>query len=223
MRIRSFIIAYALVLAILLFADRRPGSMQQDRYSHVVDLTDGEVTGNHTLSRESSKESRTHIIAPGALIPGTWNAGQIPAERLVAPMIVMDLDAAAQNPQISLDDISAWETRHGMIPQGAVVAIRRAGVLPNSSTPKSNTFPVARDAAQFLIDARYTIGFAVETPVDLTLDRTLARQIALRGTYVVERTAPLSSVPASGSLVIVAPAKEKKAGEGRVRILAMVR
>ena len=223
MRIRSFIIAYALVLAILLFADRRPGSMQQDRYSHVVDLTDGEVAGNHPVSREPSKESRTHIIAPGALIPGTWNAGQIPAERLVAPMIVMDLDAAAQNPQISLDDISAWETHHGMIPQGAVVAIRRAGVLPNSSTPNSNTFPVARDAAQFLIDARYTIGFAVETPVDLTLDRTLARQIALRGTYVVEQTAPLSSVPATGSLVIVAPAKEKKAGEGRVRILAMVR
>ena len=42
MRIRSFIIAYALVLAILLFADRRPGSTQQDRYSHVVDLTDGQ-------------------------------------------------------------------------------------------------------------------------------------------------------------------------------------
>ena|SRR5579862_46125 len=223
MRIRSFIIAYALVLAILLFADRRPGSMQQDRYSHVVDLTDGEVAGNQTVSRESSSESKTHIIAPGALIPGTWNAGQIPAERLVAPMIVMDLDAGAQNPQISLDDISAWETHHGMIPQGAVVAIRRAGVLPNSSTSNSNTFPVARDAAQFLIDARYTIGFAVETPVDLTLDRTLALQIALRGTYVVEQTAPLSSVPATGSLVIVAPAKEKKAGEGRVRILAMVR
>ena len=42
MQIRSFIIAYALVLAILLFADRRPGSTQQDRYSHVVDLTDGQ-------------------------------------------------------------------------------------------------------------------------------------------------------------------------------------
>ena len=227
MRIRSFIIAYALVLAILLFADRRPGSMQQDRYSHVVDLTDGEVAGNHTVSRESSRESwkasGTHIIAPGALIPGTWNAGQIPAERLVAPMIVMDLNTSTQNPQISLDDISAWETLHGMIPQGAVVAIRRAGVLPNSSSPNSNTFPVARDAAQCLIDARYTIGFAVETPVDLTLDRTLARQIALHGTYVVAQTAPLGSVPATGSLVIVAPAKEKKAGEGRVRVLAMVR
>ena len=43
MRIRSFIIAYALVLAILLFADRRPGPKQPDRYSHVVDLTDGQT------------------------------------------------------------------------------------------------------------------------------------------------------------------------------------
>ena len=75
MRIRSFIIAYALVLAILLFADRRPGSMQQDRYSHVVDLTDGQIAD---MKHASAPESRTRIIAPGALIPGTWAAGQIP-------------------------------------------------------------------------------------------------------------------------------------------------
>src|SRR5271154_6300977 len=123
MRIRSFIIAYALVLAILLFADRRPGPAQQDRYSHVVDLTDGRgATTPHSIA----SESRTHIIAPGALIPGTWSAGQIPPERLVAPLIVMDMNDATRGSSISLDDIAAWESRHGMIPQGAVVAIRRA-------------------------------------------------------------------------------------------------
>src|SRR5271154_3012719 len=91
MRIRSFIIAYALVLAILLFADRRPGSAMQDHYSHVVDLTDGQnATPAHAASA-SIQESRTRIIAPAALIPGTWTAGQIPAERLIAPLIVIDL------------------------------------------------------------------------------------------------------------------------------------
>ena len=75
MRIRSFIIAYALVLAILLFADRRPSSIQQDRYSHVVDLTDGQ---NSTGQHAAPAVSRTRIISPGALIPGTWAAGQIP-------------------------------------------------------------------------------------------------------------------------------------------------
>ena len=226
MRIRSFIIAYALVLAVLLFADRRPGSTQQDRYSRVVDLTDAQ---NATVPRAT--ESRTRIIAPGALIPGTWAAGQIPAERLVAPLVVMDLNAAQDgSPQISLDDISAWESHHGMIPQGAVVAIRRAGThnvpttnaLPTND-PSTTPFPIASDAAQFLMDARYTIGFAVETPVNLTSDRTLARQLALHGSYVVERTARFTSLPATGSLIIVAPARNKKPGETPVRILAMVR
>src|SRR6266853_1988158 len=234
MRIRSFIIAYALVLAILLFADRRPGSTPQDSYSHVVDLTDPQ-----NAAAPHSMESRTRIIAPGALIPGTWAAGQIPAERLVAPLVVLDLNAAINgaindSPQISLDDIAAWEWPHGMIPQGAVVAIRRQGAhdAPKtndlstndlSTNDLSTPFPISRDAAQFLMDARYTIGFAVETPVNMTSDRTLARQLALHGSYVVERTARFTSLPATGSLIIVAPARDKKTGEAAVRILAMVR
>ncbi len=223
MRIRSFIIAYALVLAILLFADRRPGSTEQDRYSHVVDLTDGQ---NGTGQHAAAAGSRTRIIAPGALIPGTWAAGQIPPERLVAPLVVLDLNSAREgSPQISLDDIASWESHHGMIPQGAVVAIRRMGARDDLSTTDLSTtpLPIARDAAQFLVDARYTIGFAVETPVNLTSDRTLARQLALHGTYVVEGAARFTSLPATGSLIIVAPAKNKKPGETPVRILAMVR
>jgi kynurenine formamidase len=227
MRIRSFIIAYVLVLAILLFADRRPGSMQQNRYSHVVDLTEGQnATAQHAT------ESRTRIIAPAALIPGTWAAGQIPPERLVAPLVVMDLqpglEAASGGAQISLDDISAWESQHGMIPQGAVIAIRRAGARDGLSTSDPSKlaltpFPLARDAAEFLMDARDTIGFASETPVNLTSDRALAQQLALHGTYVVEGAAPFTALPATGSLVIVAPAKNKKPGAAPVRILAMVR
>jgi kynurenine formamidase len=226
MRIRSFIIAYALVLAILLFADRRPGPKQQDRYSHVVDLTDGQPAA---APQATATESRTRIIAPAALIPGTWTAGQIPPERLIAPLVVMDLNRALDgSPQISLDDIAAWEAQHGVIPQGAVVAIRCAAANNLSTTELSSApFPIARDAAQFLIDARYTIGFAfdVDTPVDIASDRTLARQLALHGSYVLEGAARFTSLPATGSLIIVAPAKTmiKKPGAAPVRILAMVR
>ncbi|HSZ62106.1 MAG TPA: cyclase family protein [Terriglobales bacterium] len=234
MRIRSFIIAYALVLAILLFADRRPGAHQQDRYSHVVDLTDGpNATAKHATSLETSlepSESRTRIIAPAAIIPGTWTAGQIPPERLVAPLVVMDLKSASEaSPQISLDDIAAWEAQYGIIPPGAVVAIRRADGRDNgaaSDAPaarQSFPLPIARDAALFLVEARDTIGFAVETPVGIASDRTLATQLALHGNYVVEGTASFTSLPSTGSLIIVAPAKNKKPGEAPVRILAMVR
>ncbi len=227
MRIRSFIIAYALVLAILLFADRRPGPKQPERYSHVVDLTDGQTAA---ATQATATESRTRIIAPATLIPGTWTAGQIPPDRLIAPLVVVDLNRApGVGPQISLDDIAAWEAQHGAIPQGAVVAIRRADSHDALSTNDLSTapFPIARDAALFLVDARYTIGFAfaVDTPVDLTSDRTLARQLALHGSYVLEGAARFTSLPATGSLIIVAPAKTriKKPGAAPVRILAMVR
>ena len=232
MRIRSFIIAYALVLAILLFADRRPGPKQPDRYSHVVDLTDGQTAA---APQATATESRTRIIAPAALIPGTWTSGQIPPDRLIAPLVVMDLNRAPDaSPQISLDDIATWEAQHGAIPQGAVVAIRRADSHDALATNDLSTtgtssapFPIARDAALFLVDARYTIGFAfaVDTPVDLTSDRTLARQLALHGSYVLEGAARFTSLPATGSLIIVAPAKTtmKKPGAAPVRILAMVR
>ena len=234
MRIRSFIIAYALVLAILLFADRRPAPISQGRYSHVIDLTGmpNAAAQNSALQARASQkstpaaESRTRIVAPDALIPGTWTAGQIPAERLIAPLVVMDLNvpdlnaSAAANPQISLDDIASWETQHGAIPQGAVVAVRRTGAPAKLSSAAP---PISTDAAQFLMEARYTTGFAFETPVEFTTDRTLARQIALHGNYIVEAAARFTALPATGSIIIVAPAKNKSAGRTPVRVLAMVR
>lgn len=216
MRIRSFIIAYALLLAILLFADRRPNpAAQQNRYSHIVDLTIAPVAAGPI----QPTSSRTQIIAPDALIPGTWTAGQIPPERLIAPLVVMDLNVAPPA-QISLDDVATWETAHGSIPPGAVVAIRNK----NSTTSVSNAaLPITDDAAQFLMDARYTLGFAVESAADLKTDRALARQLALHGDFVVQKTAELSAIPPTGSLIVVAPGKEKNAGTAPVRVLAMLR
>jgi len=238
MRIRSFIIAYALVLAILLFADRRPGVNPQDRYSHVVDLTDGRARRFAAGAAEAATESKTRILAPAALIPGTWRRGRFRRAPdcsargsgfECAAAAAADNSAQISPPQISLDNIGAWESHHGMIPQGAVVAIRQAGDVLRASrlsatlTTSALPLPITHEAAMFLMEARYTIGFAVETRVALSSDRTLARQLALHGDYVVEGTARFTSLPPTGSLVIVAPSKNKKPGEAPVRILAMVR
>lgn len=215
MRIRSFIIAYALVLAVLLFADRRSNPSQGNRYSHVVDLTS-------SISSTVAQSTVTRIIAPANLIPGTWSADQIPAERLVAPLVVLDVpERRGQSEQLSLNDIADWESRHGVIAQGSLVAIRRTG--SGNATTTNPPLPITADAAQFLMDARYVVGFAIETPSDLASDRTLARQIALHGTYVVDRATSFSALSETGSLVIVAPAKAKSSGNAQVRILAMVR
>lgn len=219
MRIRSFIIAYALVLALLLFADRRPGAGQENRFTRVVDLTEAP---NSLAARSATPgPSGTRIISPAALIPGTWSAGQIPAERLIAPLVAMDLPASPPGAsQITLGDIAAWESRHGMVPQGAVVALRQK---VSAATGPARPLPITPEAAQFLMDARNVLGFAIETSADLTSERTLARQLALHGAYVVEDAAHLTAIPETGSLVIVAPAKDKTSPRASVRLLAMVR
>jgi kynurenine formamidase len=212
MRFGSFIIACALALALLLFADGRPVARAQEHYSQVVDLT-----RPAQVKAGSERNSGTRIISPAALIPGTWGAAQIPAERLIAPLVVIDLNAPSA--RISLDDIATWEAQHGNVPQGAIVAVRRAGPADSYS---SDQFPVSADAAQFLMGARYTRGFIVETPASLGSDRTLSRQIALHGNYVVAESTPLAALPETGSLVIVAPEKDRNAAESPVRVLAMV-
>src|ERR1700745_3303003 len=212
MRFRSFIIAYALAPALLLFAVRRHAPRPENRYSQVVDLTVRTLVKTGTEAR-----SGTRIIAPAALVPGTWEAAQIPAERLIGPMVVMDLNASST--QISVDDIANWESRHGNVPLGAIVAIRRVGTARSST---SDPFPLSTDAAQFLMDARYTRGFVVETPARLGSDRKLSRQIALHGNYVVDGAARLAPLPITGSLIIVAPGKNRTATESPVRVLAMV-
>ena len=132
----------------------------------------------------------------------------------------MNVKTAPEHAQITLDDIAEWETRHGFVPQGAVVAIRGRG---NRRAEQGVPLPIAADAAQFLMDARYVLGFAIETPANLTTDRTLARQLALHGAYVVEGAARFTALPETGSLLIVVPAKNKNAAEAPVRVLAMVR
>ncbi len=211
MRFGGFIIPCALVLALLLFADRRPAPRPQNGYSQVVDLTDTAL-----VMTGSEARSGTRIVSPAALIPGTWGSAQIPAERLIAPLVVMDWNAPS--PQISVDDIAHWEAHHGNVPQGAIVAVRRVGSAPRSS---SDQCPLSADAAQLLMDARYTRGFVVETPVSLGSDRTLSRQIALHGNYVVEGSARLAGLSETGSLIIVAPEKNRNAAESPVRVLVL--
>jgi kynurenine formamidase len=212
MRFRGFVIAYALVLALLLFADQRHAPSPQSRYSHVIDLTN-----TMQVKINSRARPRTRIIAPAALIPGTWSAGQIPAERLIGPLVVMDLNSWSA--QISVEDIANWEARHGAVPPGAIVAVRGAGSAHGFA---SDPFPFSTDAVRFLMDARDTRGFVVESSANLGSERELCRQIALHGNFVVEGPSPLTTLPLTGSLIIVAPEKNGSAAESPVRVLAMV-
>ena len=58
---------------------------------------------------------------------GRWTNSEIPVERFVGPAIVIDVAAkAAANPDylLTVEDIAAWETAHGRIPEKAIVLLR---------------------------------------------------------------------------------------------------
>src|SRR5215831_3017260 len=134
MRIKTLVIGYALALTLFLFAQRRSETAQPSDFSGVVDLTHG-VQGSALpaadrvgrlrtaalLTKDSphrvlASSSGTTIDAPAHLARGMWTVDQIPPERLVAPLAVLDVtQQVKRNPdyQVSVEDIARWEQIHG--------------------------------------------------------------------------------------------------------------
>ncbi len=115
------------------------------------------------------------LDAPAHFARGLWTVDQIPTERLIAPLVVLDVRAnTANHPdyQISVEDIAKWEQAHNQIPLGAVVMARtgwdsRWQSLKDYRNADLNGmmhFPgYSQDAVKFLIEGRDAIGLGIDT------------------------------------------------------------
>jgi len=236
MKWKKFIVGYVLALAIFLFAQRRPAPIAPPVYSSIVDLT-------HTVNAPTSSTSKsmplgTFIEAPAFFSPKLWSVDQIPSERLIAPLVVLDVEKkVARDPdyQVGMDDIIAWENTHGQLPIGAVVMARTGWDFRwNSARQYRNMdargvmhFPgYSLEAAEFLVQGRRTLGLGIDT---LSVDPGASKDFAVRNytlahsLYHLENVANLGSVAEAGATVVVAPAKMEASNSGPVRILALVK
>jgi kynurenine formamidase len=258
MRIKTLVIGYAFALALLLFAQHRPDAAQPSGFTGVVDLThplssqelasgtrSSSPVRNATLVVKdavhrlpASTRSNTAIDAPAHLLRGMWTVDQIPPERLIAPLSVLDVSQQVRrNPdyEVSVEDIAQWEQMHGEIPAGAVVVARTGwGTRWNSPRDYRNLdkkgvmhFPgYSQDAARFLVEARLVLALGIDTlSVDPGSSRTLSvHQYTLaHSVYHLENVANLERVPDAGAVVVVAPMKLEGQVDGPVRILALTR
>lgn len=257
MKIQKFVIGYVLALALLLFAQQRPATTQAAGFREVADLTHSLSTNGfetphksgyrletvalsektYAARASSSEQFSTRIDAPSRLGRGQWTVDQIPAGRLIGPLVVLDVSAsAARNPdyEISVQDIASWELANGQIPLGAVVMARTGwGARWNSVSRYRNTdgkgsmhFPgYSEDAARFLAEGRNALGLGIDTP---NLDRGSAKILAVgqyaleHGLYLLTNVANLDRMPANGAVAMVAPAKVAGGSTAPVRILALV-
>ena len=169
MRVKSLVIGYAFALALLLFAERHPSSTKPSGFRNVIDLTfptDRQLAGlsddGHRGDARLRESVETHMEAPASFAAGLWTVDQIPAQRLVAPLVVFDVrKSIKQNPEyeVSVEDISSWEKIHGEIPLGSVVM-----VLTNSTKDATPSPGYSSDAAKFLIEGREVVGLGIDSP-----------------------------------------------------------
>jgi kynurenine formamidase len=263
MKIRAFIVGYVLALALLVFAQRHGEATPPSGFRGVVDLTHTlnaqvptyevptKTPAYHTktvatiakdgyFAREISLPEHfgTHIDAPAHFVEGMWTVDQIPAQRLVAPLVVMDVSANAKgNPdyQISVEDVAAWEKVHDQIPLNSIVMVRTGWDsrwnsvkdYRNADSKGVMHFPgYSEDAAHFLVEGRKVLGIGIDT---LSIDYGPSKDFPVHlydlrhSVYQLENVANLERAPASGGLVVIAPMKLEAGSGAPVRILALVR
>ena len=75
----------------------------------------------------AAEHGGTHLDAPIHFFEGGHAADEIPIEQLVGLGVVVDVSEACardRDYQIRIDDLTAWESQNGPLPDGAIVLLR---------------------------------------------------------------------------------------------------
>lgn len=179
----------------------------------------------------------THLDAPSHFVAGASSADSIPAGQLIAPLAVIAISGRARKDPdalVTVDDLLAWEKRHGRLPAGALVAMdagwdARAGnpteFLNQDAKGVMHTPGFGVEAARFLVEQRDISGVGVDT---LSLDAGAAQKFVAHmailgaGKYGLELMAHLDRVPPSGATVFIGAMKHAGATGGPARVVAVV-
>jgi kynurenine formamidase len=178
----------------------------------------------------------THVDAPGHFTAGGRLSTELRPSELVIPAVVIDIAArAARNPDtvVSVDDIRAFERRHGRIPDDAAVLMysgwgSKVGD-PNAyrGTDAAGTlhFPgFGPDACQWLLRNRRIRSLGVDTlSIDPGNSATFDTHLTLTGAdrYGLENLANLNRIPPSGATIFVGLVPYEQGSGGQARVLAM--
>ncbi|HJU12555.1 MAG TPA: cyclase family protein [Candidatus Binataceae bacterium] len=199
----------------------------------------GNIDRDGYFSRVFSTQEHygTHLDAPAHFAAGAWTVDQIPADRLVRPLVVLEVRSRAKNApdyEISMQDIAEWERTHGVIPSGAVVMAdtgwderwESQESFRNEQNDGLTHYPgFSLEAAKFLVQSREAVGLGIDTmSVDIGATTTYPVHLftSQHGIYHLENVANLSLVPPSGATIVVAPIKLESGSGGPARLLALL-
>jgi kynurenine formamidase len=179
----------------------------------------------------------THLDAPIHSAPGLASVDQLLPTQLFGPAAVIDITAQVrENPDyaLSMNDVRDWESRNGLIPDGAIVLVRTGwsdfweqperyygadedGLLhfPGLSAAAATLLNVERDVSGVGIDSG---------SVDPGSSADFAAHGILNGggAFHLENLANLAALPERGAYLVVAPIKIAGGSGGQVRVFGII-
>lgn len=203
-----------------------------------VELGNLERDGYYSRAFTSQEHYGTHLDAPAHFAAGAWAVDKILADRLVRPLVVIDVRRQVKGDpdyEVAVHDILTWEEAHGTISSASVVfaytgweerwASQRE--YRNVSSDGLTHYPgFSLEAAKFLVESRHIVGLGIDTmSVEKgTTDTYPVHQFtSQRNIYHLENLANLGSVPPAGATVVVAPIKLENGSGGPARVIALLK
>lgn len=182
----------------------------------------------------------THADPPAHFIRGLRTLDQISVKEMMMPLVVIDVhEKVAMNPDytITMDDIKAWEKKHGQVPEGAFVAMRTdwskrwpdVAAMQNKDASGVAHYPGwSLPVLKYLYEERHITASGHEpTDTDPGIatsqgDYSLEAYILGTDHYQIELLTNLDQVPEFGALVVVAFPKPEAGSGFPARVFAIV-
>jgi len=160
----------------------------------------------------------THVDPPAHFDENGTTVDELPLKQMILPLIVLDDTpylVKDPNHAFSVNDLRAWEKRHGRVPKGSFVALRTGMSKDWEKNPerfKREPFPAwSFETIKFLYEQRGVIATGHESmDTDTTEKMTSETWLLQHGHYQIEVMANLDKVPPTGALVVVTWPKVKK-------------
>jgi kynurenine formamidase len=181
----------------------------------------------------------THVDPPVHFIKGARTIDQIDLKEMIMPLVVIDVhEKVAQNPDytIAMEDIKAWEAKHGLIPEGAFVAMRTdwskrwpdAAAMQNKDAKGIAHYPGwSLPVLKYLYEQRKITASGHETtdtdPGIATSkdDYSLETYILQQNHYQIELLTNLDKLPEAGALLFATFPKPKGGSGFPARVFAI--
>lgn len=182
----------------------------------------------------------THVDPPAHFVEGLRTLDQIDPDEMILPLVVLDIhERAAADPDttVTMDDVRAWESRHGAVPEGAFVALRTdwserwpdPGAMRNADADDVAHYPGwSLEVLRLLYEKRGITASGHETtdtdPGVATSagDYSLETYILASDHYQIELLANLDRVPEAGALVVVSFPKPAGGSGFPARVFAIL-